>query len=109
MVYVYLSLAILAEVIGTSALKAADGFSRPLPTVIVAVGYCTSFFLLSLIVQTMPVGVVYAVWSGAGIVLVSVAAAVWLKQVPDLPAIVGMTLIVAGVAIVNLFSNTVVH
>jgi small multidrug resistance pump len=109
MAYVYLSLAILAEVIGTSALKAAEGFTKPLPTLVVAGGYIVSFFLLSLIVQTLPVGVVYAVWSGAGIVLVSVVAAVWLKQVPDLPGIVGLALIVAGVIVVNLFSKTAVH
>ena len=109
MQYVYLLLAITAEVIATSALKAADGFSKPLPTLIVALGYGTAFFLLSLIVQTMPVGIVYAIWSGTGIVLVTAVAAVWLKQVPDLAAVVGMALIVAGVVIVNLFSKSVVH
>ena len=67
MPYFYLSLAVVAEVIGTSALKAADGFTKPLPTLIVAAGYGTTFYLLSLIVQTMPLGIVYAVWSGAGI------------------------------------------
>lgn len=109
MQYVYLLLAITAEVIATSALKAADGFTRPLPTLIVAIGYGVAFFLLSLIVQTMPLGVVYAIWSGAGIVLVAVVAAVWLKQVPDLPAVIGIGLIMAGVVIVNLFSKTVTH
>ena len=109
MPYFYLSLAIVAEVIGTSALKAADGFTKPLPTLIVAAGYGTTFYLLSLIVQTMPLGIVYAVWSGAGIVLITAVAAVWLKQIPDLPALLGMTLIVAGVAIVNLLSKTAVH
>jgi small multidrug resistance pump len=107
--YVYLLLAITAEVIATSALKTADGFTRPLPTLIVAIGYGVAFFLLSLIVQTMPLGVVYAIWSGAGIVLVAVVAAVWLKQVPDLPAVIGIGLIMAGVVIVNLFSKTVTH
>lgn len=107
--YVYLLLAITAEVIATSALKAADGFTRPIPTLIVAVGYSVAFFLLSLIVQTMPLGIVYAIWSGAGIVLVAVVAAVWLKQVPDLPAVIGIGLIMAGVVIVNLFSKTVTH
>lgn len=107
--YVYLLLAITAEVIATSALKAADGFTRPIPTLIVAIGYSVAFFLLSLIVQTMPLGIVYAIWSGAGIVLVAVVAAVWLKQVPDLPAVIGIGLILAGVVIVNLFSKTVTH
>jgi small multidrug resistance pump len=107
--YVYLMLAIVAEVIGTSSLKASDGFTKFLPTLLVAAGYGTAFYLLSLIVQTMPVGIVYAIWSGAGIVLVAAVAAVWLKQMPDLPAIVGMTLIVIGVAIINVFSKTVAH
>lgn len=107
--YVYLLLAITAEVIATSALKAADGFTRPIPTLIVAIGYSVAFFLLSLIVQTMPLGIVYAIWSGAGIVLVAAVAAVWLKQVPDLPAVIGIGLILAGVVIVNLFSKTVTH
>lgn len=107
--YVYLVLAVVAETIATSALKSAEGFTRPLPTLVVAIGYITAFFLLSLIVQTMPVGIVYAVWSGTGIVLVAVVAAIWLKQIPDLPAIIGMTLILAGVLIVNLFSKTVSH
>jgi small multidrug resistance pump len=109
MQYIYLLLAITAEVIATSALKAADGFTKPIPTLIVAVGYSVAFFLLSLIVQTMPLGIVYAIWSGAGIVLVAVVAAVWLKQVPDLPAVIGIGLIMAGVVIVNLFSKTVTH
>jgi small multidrug resistance pump len=107
--YVYLLLAITAEVIATSALKAADGFTKPIPTLIVAVGYSVAFFLLSLIVQTMPLGIVYAIWSGAGIVLVAAVGAIWLKQVPDLPAVIGIGLIMAGVVIVNLFSKTVTH
>jgi small multidrug resistance pump len=107
--YVYLTLAIVAEVIGTSALKASEGFTKPLPTLAVAAGYGVAFYLLSLIVQSMPVGIVYAIWSGTGIVLVAAVAAVWLKQVPDLPAIVGLSLIIAGVVIVNLFSKTTVH
>jgi len=109
MSYVYLLLAIAAEVIATSALKAAEGFTKPWPTLVVALGYTAAFFLLSLIVQTMPLGVVYAIWSGAGIVLVAVAGAIWFKQVPDGPAIVGMGLILAGVVVVNLFSKTVSH
>lgn len=109
MQYVYLLLAVAAEVIATSSLKAANGFTRPVPTLIVALGYGAAFFLLSLIVQTMPVGIVYAVWSGTGIVLVTAVAAVWMKQVPDLPAVVGMALIVAGVVIVNLFSKSIAH
>ena len=107
--YVFLVLAIVAEVIGTTALKSANGFTRPWPSLIVIAGYGTAFFLLSLIVQSMPLGIVYAVWSGTGIVLVAIVGALWLKQVPDLPAILGMALILAGVVIVNLFSKTVGH
>ncbi len=107
--YLYLAIAVVAEVIATTALKAAEGFTRPLPTLIVAAGYCVSFFLLSLIVQTMNLGVVYALWSGSGIVLVAIVAAVWMKQIPDWPAVIGISLIMAGVVIVNLFSKTVTH
>ncbi len=109
MQYAYLIFAVVAEVIATSALKAANGFTRPLPSLLVVLGYGTAFYLLSLIVQTMPLGIVYAVWSGAGIVLVAAVGAVWLKQIPDWPAIVGMALIVAGVVIANVFSKTVAH
>jgi small multidrug resistance pump len=107
--YVYLILAIVAEVIGTTALKGANGFTRPLPSVVVLLGYGTAFYLLSVIVQTMPLGIVYAMWSGAGIVLVAIAGVLFFKQIPDVPAIFGMVLILAGVVIVNLFSKTVGH
>lgn len=107
--YVFLVLAIVAEVIGTTALKSSNGFTRPWPSLIVLAGYGLAFFLLSLIVKTMPLGIVYAIWSGTGIVLVAIVGAVWFKQIPDWPAIVGMTLIMAGVVVVNLFSKTVAH
>jgi small multidrug resistance pump len=109
MQYAYLVIAVVAEVIATTALKASDGFTRPWPSLLVTLGYGVAFYFLSLIVQTMPLGIVYAVWSGAGIVLVAAVGAVWLKQIPDWPAVVGMTLILAGVVIVNLFSKTVAH
>lgn len=107
--YLYLLLAIVAEVVATSALKASQGFTRPGPLLVVALGYGLAFYLLSLIVETLPLGIVYAVWSGAGIVLVAIVGAVWLKQIPDWPAVLGMALILAGVVVVNLFSTTVVH
>lgn len=107
--YVFLVLAIVAEVIGTTALKSSNGFTRPWPSLIVLAGYGLAFFLLSLIVKTMPLGIVYAIWSGTGIVLVAIVGAVWFKQIPDWPAIVGMSLIMAGVVVVNLFSKTVAH
>ena len=109
MAYVYLVLAIVAEVIGTSALKAADGFTKVVPSIVVVVGYATAFYLLSLILRTIPVGVTYAIWSGVGIVLVAVVAAVTYKQIPDLAALAGMGLIMAGVVVINLFSTTTGH
>jgi len=107
--YVYLAVAIVAETIATSTLKATEGFTRPGPTAVVAVGYALAFFLLSIVVRTLPVGIVYAIWSGAGIVLVAIVGTVWLKQKLDAPAMLGMALIVAGVVVVNVFSKAVTH
>jgi small multidrug resistance pump len=107
--YVYLGIAIVAETIATTTLKSTEGLTRLWPTLVVAVGYAIAFYLLSIIVQTLPVGIVYAIWSGAGIVLVTVVAFVWQKQVLDFAALVGIGLILAGVVIVNLFSKTVTH
>ena len=109
MIYLYLAIAIVAEVIATSALKASDGFSRPLPAVLVLIGYGVAFYFLSLTLRTMSVGVTYAVWSGVGIVLVTAVAAVVYKQTPDAWALAGMALIVAGVLVMNLMSKTVTH
>ena len=109
MVYFYLAIAIIVEVIAASALKASDGFSRPVPTAIVIVGYLTAFYLLTVIVKTLPVGITYAIWAGMGIVLVAIVSAVMYQQIPDLPAIIGMTLIIGGVIIINVFSKTAVH
>jgi len=107
--YAYLGIAIIAEVIATSALKAANGFTVLVPSIITVTGYVVAFFFLSLTLKTMPVGVAYAIWSGLGIVAVSVIAFVLYKQVLDLPAIVGMGLILAGVLVINLFSKTAGH
>lgn len=105
MSYLYLSIAIVCEVIATTALKAADGFTRPLPSLIVVVGYAVAFYCLSLTLRTLPVGIAYAIWSGVGIALISVAG-VWLyDQRLDLPALLGMGLILAGVLVINLFSQ----
>lgn len=109
MPYLYLVVAIVAEVVGTMALKASNGFTKLIPSLIMVAGYAMSFYLFSLVVKTMPVGVTYAVWAGLGIVLVTLAGAVVYKQVPDFAAFVGMALIVAGVVIINLFSKTVVR
>ncbi|QFU15689.1 DMT family transporter [Microvirga thermotolerans] len=109
MTYVYLLVAILGEVVATSALKASEGFTRLWPSVIVAVGYATAFFCLSLTLRTMPVGIVYALWSGIGIVLIALAGWFLYRQALDVPAILGMGLILAGVVVINLFSKTVGH
>ncbi len=106
----YLILAIISEVIATTVLKASDGFSRLYPSIVVVVGYCFSFWALSQVVKVMPLGIAYAIWSGLGIVLVSSVAAVFVyQQKLDLPAIVGMTLIIAGVLVINLLSNSTSH
>ena len=109
MKYVYLVIAITAEVIATNALKASDGFTKLVPSIVVVLGYAAAFYFLSIVVKLMPVGIAYAVWAGLGIVLVAIVSAIVFKQVPDLPAMVGMALIIAGVVIMNVFSKTVSH
>jgi small multidrug resistance pump len=107
--YGYLAISIIAEVLATSALKASEGFTRLLPSALVAVGYATSFYFLSLTLKTLPVGIVYAIWSGIGIVLVSAIGWVLYGQRLDAAALVGMTLIIAGVLVVNLLSSSTGH
>ena len=107
--YALLSIAIVAEVIATSAMRASEGFSRLLPSAVVVLGYGVAFYCLSLTLRSIPVGIVYAVWSGAGIVLITLVALVLYRQVPDVPAIVGLGLIVAGVAVLNIFSKMQAH
>jgi small multidrug resistance pump len=109
MAYLYLGIAIVAEVTATSALKASQSFTKLWPSVIVLAGYGVAFYCLSLCLKGISVGVAYAIWSGLGIVLVSIAAAIFYKQVPDRWGIVGMTLIVAGVLVLNLMSKTAPH
>ena len=105
--WLILAIAIVAEVIGTSALKSSEGFSRPLPVVIMIVTYGLALYLLSLTLRAMPVGVAYAVWSGFGIVLVALSGWLVYGQRLDAPAIAGMALIVAGVIVMNVFSATI--
>ncbi|MBK1791625.1 DMT family transporter [Persicirhabdus sediminis] len=107
--YLYLAIAIIAEVIATSALKSSEQFSRLIPSTIVVIGYATAFYFLSLVLKTIPVGVAYAIWAGLGIVLVAIIGAVFFKQTPDTPAILGMLLIITGVVVINVFSNTISH
>lgn len=107
--YGYLAGAIVAEVIATSALKASDGLTRLGPSLIVAAGYGVAFYFLSLVLRTVPVGVAYAIWSGAGIVLIALIGWTVLKQPLDAAAIAGIVLIVAGVAVIQLFSRAGAH
>ena len=107
--WIFLAIAIVSEVIGTSALKASDGFSRLWPSLLVVLGYATAFYFLSLTLRTIPVGVAYAVWSGLGVVLITLVAWLFLDQKLDLPALLGMGLIVAGVLVMNLFSRSLTH
>jgi small multidrug resistance pump len=104
-----LTVAIVAEVIATSALKASDGFSRAWPSVLVVAGYATAFFLLSLTLRTIPVSIVYATWSGMGIVLIAVVGWIVFGQSLDWAAILGMGLILAGVMVLNLLSKSAGH
>jgi small multidrug resistance pump len=105
----YLAIAVLAEVVATSALKASAGFTRPGPSLLVVSGYALAFYLMSLTLDTIPVGITYAVWSGVGIVLVTLVAWILYGQALDAPALLGLGLIVAGVAVLNLFSGSVAH
>lgn len=107
--YLLLCLAIIAEVVATTALKSAEGFTKIVPSLIVVVGYGISFYLLSLILQSLPLGITYAVWSGLGVVLVAVTGIFVYGQIPDLPAIIGMGLIISGVVVIQVFAKTTLH
>lgn len=107
--YLILLLAVAAETIGTSALQASQQFSKLLPSVLVVVAYGLSFWLLSMTLKTMPVGVVYALWSGLGIVLIAIIGYVVFGQRLDWPAVLGIAMILAGIVVINLFSKTAGH
>jgi len=107
--WIYLCIAIVAEVIATTALKASDGFSRPGPSALVVAGYGIAFYCLSLTLRAIPVGIVYAVWSGVGIVLITLIAWLLYGQKLDAPALFGIGLIIAGVIVLNVFSRSVSH
>ncbi|SEG55920.1 DMT family transporter [Marinobacterium lutimaris] len=104
-----LAVAIVSEVIGTSALKASESFTRPIPSAIAIVGYVLAAYLLALTLKTIPVGIAYAIWAGMGVVLVALASWLLYDQRLDMPAVAGMCLVVAGVAVINLFSKTAMH
>lgn len=107
--FLFLFLAIIFEIIATSALKKSEEFTKLLPSIITVIGYCGAFYCLSFAIRTIPVGFAYAIWSGVGIVLITIIGAVFFKEIPDLPAIVGLALIILGVIVINVFSKTVVH
>jgi small multidrug resistance pump len=107
--WIFLSVAIVSEVIATSALKATGEFSRLLPSIVVVVGYLSAFYFLTLTLRTIPIGIAYAIWSGVGVALITLAGWVLYKQTLDTPACVGITLIVAGVVVLNVYSKAVPH
>lgn len=107
--FVFLGIAIVGEVIATSALKASQGFTQLLPSLVVLVGYGVAFFFLSLTLKAIPIGIAYATWSGAGVVLVAVIGRFWFEQKLDTPAVVGMALIIVGVLLMNVMSKAGGH
>lgn len=107
--YIYLILAVAAETIGTTALQASQQFTRLLPSVLVVAGYALSFYLLALVLKAMPVGIVYAIWSGLGIVFIALIGLLVFGQRLDLPAILGLAMIIGGIAVINLFSGSTSH
>ena len=107
--WLYLTIAIVSEVLATSALKASDGFTRLYPSAVVVIGYGLAFYFLSLTLRTIPVGIAYAVWSGVGVVLVSSVGWILYGQKLDIAAVVGIALIIAGVIVLNVFSKSAAH
>jgi small multidrug resistance pump len=107
--WLYLAIAIVAEVLGTSFLRSTAGFTKLLPSIMVVIGYGLAFFFLSLTLDRVPVGIAYAIWSGAGVTLIATIGWLFLGQKLDAPAIVGIGLIVAGVVVLNLFSKSAAH
>ena len=106
MPYLFLAIAIIAEVIATSALNASKGFTLFVPSMITIVGYAIALFFLSLTLKSIPVGIAYAIWSGAGIILISTVGWIMFKQHLDLPAFIGLGLMISGIVVINVFSNS---
>lgn len=109
MTYLFLAIAIAAEVAATTFLKLSDGFTKPLPSVLTVLGYGVSFYFLSIALRSMPTGIAYAIWSGAGIILITLIAWIFQGQKLDAPALGGMGLIMAGVLVMNLLSKSAPH
>lgn len=106
MAYLFLAIAIIAEIIATSALKSSNGFSVLLPSIIAVTGYVIAFFFLSLTLKTVPVGIAYAIWSGAGIILISIISWLFFKQQLDGAAMIGLAFMIVGIIIIQVFSNS---
>ncbi len=106
--YVYLAIAIIAEVTATSTLKLTEEFTKPIPSLVVIIAFGVSLYFMTLTLRTLPVGIMYAFWSGFGIILVTIIGMLIYKQVPDLAAIIGITLIITGVVIISLYSKITV-
>lgn len=109
MPYVFLAIAIVAEVIGTSALKASESFSKTIPSIVTVVAYGAAFYCLSITLKTVPVGVAYAIWSGVGVALIAIVGWIMFGQKLDAAAIIGMGLIVIGVVVMQVFSKASGH
>ncbi len=109
MAYLYLIIAVVCEVIATLSLKSTDGFSKIGPSLTVIIGYSLAFYYLSMCMKFFPIGVLYAIWAGAGVILITLFSFLVYKQTIDLPGIIGMALIIIGVMVINLFSSSVAH
>ncbi|WP_068324156.1 DMT family transporter [Polynucleobacter yangtzensis] len=109
MVWFYLAVAIAAEVMATTALKFSEGFTKIMPSALVVVGYAGAFYCLSKVLNQIPISVAYAIWSGAGVALVGIVGWIWLGQKLDAGALIGIGLIIAGVLVINIFSQSVAH
>ncbi|WP_348797521.1 DMT family transporter [Flavobacterium adhaerens] len=107
--FLFLMIAIVFEIIATSALKKSAEFTKLIPSIITIIGYCGAFYFLSFAIKTIPIGIAYAIWSGVGIVLITIIGVIFFKQMLDLPAIIGLTLILIGVIVINIFSKTAGH
>lgn len=109
MAYIYLALAIISEVAATSALKASAEFTKLVPSLVVVIGYGAAFYFMTLALRGIPLGITYAVWAGVGIVLITFVGAFFYQEAIDAAAIIGMALIIAGVVVIHVFSNTAQH
>ena len=107
--FIFLFIAIICETVATTALKSSEQFTKLTPTIITVIGYLGAFYFLSLALKTIPIGIAYAIWSGFGIILITFVGIFVFKQTPDLPAIIGIILILSGVIIINVFSKTTAH